>query len=320
MGVSKYIVLDDSLKENDCKIEHDNYGNETCSRLMGLAGAAHSCYNRHCVLVVRPDDFWLTFLTAFMQYCGKAKNKTASAKHLFENKKVPDTAIQLKVEFTADNIASAVEDQAIQQLLENGANKELVSLFTTKFDSSMDDHNLAKAFCVLKTYEDYIDLAMVCLCGIPAVKMIGSLKDWKMLKDMVKELREHSKKMNLTAPLPEWWWNLAEDICDNLIISYEETDKEKSVDWWSKIISRERYGSGNQVGYSGWLCQLIMIKQDVDMPVKTRIKHFRVEVPITYNGESNHKFTVDATNWPKFKAGRLDERNEMGVWYKWSIE
>ena len=317
----KYIELDASKREEtSCWIGRDRYDNETCSPLMGLAGAAHSCYNRHCVLVVSPDDFWLTFLTAYMQYCKMDKNKTAAAEHLFEDGKIPEKKIRLTTVFKPDSIAADLEDQAIEQLKASGVNRELVSLFMRRFTSSKAEHNLAKALCVLKTYEEYIELVMMLLCGIPAVKMMGTLDDWKKLGGMVTELREHADRMKLPEPLPAWWWDLAQDICRNLVVSYEGTDKEKTVEWWSKIISSERYGSGGQVKYGGWLSQLVMITEEKYMPIRSRVKHYRVQMPVTFNDEKNCTFTVEATNWPEFKAGELDGLREMGVNYRWSIE
>lgn len=314
----KYIELDASKREEtDCKISYDKYKNETCSPLMGLAGAAHSCYNKHCVLVVSPDDFWLTFLTAFMDNCKKDQNKAAAETRLFENGQAPEGKIRLDTRFRPDTIAENLKNQAVTQLLQAGANRELVTLIMDSFTSSRPEHDLAKAMCVLKSYEEYTEIFLTCMCGIPAVKMMGSLADWEKLAQMVKNLRKQADLMSLPRPIPAWWWDLAQDICQNLIVSYEESDMEKTVEWWSKIISDQPYGSGGQVGYGGWLSQLIELQETRFMPVKTAVKHFCVQLPVTYNGDRS-TFTVEATSWPKFKTGELGMK-EMGVNYRWSI-
>lgn len=313
MSAYKYIELDRSkTEETDCQIRRDKYGNETCSSMMGLAGAVHSCYNKHCVLTIGADDFWLSILTVYMQYCKKDANKSTTGKYLFRNGGIPESKIPLKTEFAPRTIARDVEQQAIRQLTNaNGVNKDLIKLFLESFSSSKNEHKLAKAFCVLKSYEEYISYTMMCYCGIPGVKMLGDLSDWKKLKNMVSELKRHAENMKLPCPIPDTWWDEAADVCQNLIATYEESDKDKTAEWWSKIISSERHGSGSQVDWTGWLPRLLRTDFLTPMP------HFRVEMPVTFNG-GECLFLVEATNWNKFRKGELGMR-EMGVTYRWNI-
>ena len=45
------------------------------------------------------------------------------------------------------------------------------------------------------------------------------------------------------------WWMKIENITNQLLQTYQGNPNK---DWWSRIITKERFGSGGQVDFKGW--------------------------------------------------------------------
>jgi len=71
--------------------------------------------------------------------------------------------------------------------------------------------------------EKYFKYTMVCGCGIPKVKLLGTLEDWILL-------RNHAEKLRVFDL--DWWIDKLLIVLDKLIAAYKgEIDK----DFWNDI-------------------------------------------------------------------------------------
>ena len=67
----------------------------------------------------------------------------------------------------------------------------------------------------------------------------GTKEDWVNLVKKVKALRQTLQPIETVIGLGRNWWNKVEDIADRLLDSFNGNPNE---DWWSKIITEERFG------------------------------------------------------------------------------
>ena len=57
------------------------------------------------------------------------------------------------------------------------------------------------------------------------------------------------------------WWMKIENITTQLLNTYQgNPDK----DWWSRIITKERFGSGGQVNFKGWFMADLLNVRDAE--------------------------------------------------------
>lgn len=92
-----------------------------------------------------------------------------------------------------------------------------------KFTQTDNVSLVAFQMTLMGAMEKYFNYNMVCGCGIPKVKLLGTLEDWIML-------RNHAEKLK-TFDL-DWWINKLLVVLDKLIAAYKgEIDK----DFWNDI-------------------------------------------------------------------------------------
>ena len=99
----------------------------------------------------------------------------------------------------------------------------------------------------MKSMEEYFEYRMRMLCGIPSIEMKGTLEDWQRLKMKIGELREILKDIENAIGLQNWW-DKVEKIANKLLDTYLGNPDQ---DWWSKIITEENFGSGENK-FKGW--------------------------------------------------------------------
>ena len=329
----KYVVLNSGKwKEKPSRKipgRKDKYGIKTYTDsdvISGLTGTCLSCYNKHVILRIYPDDFHIFFAECIMHHLLLPKNESCLKGVLFPGRETDtDEKVVLHVHMaTLDQFVTALELQALTQMKKNGGNAELIDLLVTRYSTSSEEHTIAKIAALFKTYEKFIDLRCWLGCGIPAVRMMGELSDWQRLKETVENLfRVLSKGLN--EPLPHKWKILAVDICDRLIDTYLE--KETSEEWWCTCISKVTYGSGGSVGLNGWLPRAMDLTtpNPYHRPLPVDIddfRHLNVKFDFFLSDEP-HELHVEAGSTKKEKGSYVFEgerKEEIGVKYHWKIE
>ena len=110
----------------------------------------------------------------------------------------------------------------------------------------------------MKSVEEYFEYRQFLLCGIPSIEMKGTLEDWQRLKMKIGELREVLKPIENIIGLQDWWGKV-ETIASKLLDTYMGNPDQ---DWWSRIITKESFGSGSDQIFKGWfMVDLLNIPQ-----------------------------------------------------------
>jgi len=90
--------------------------------------------------------------------------------------------------------------------------------------------------------QKYFEYKIVLLCGVPKVKLLGTIDDWILLRQMTEKLRSYDC---------DWWIDYLMPVIDKLIRAYEgEIDKT----FWNCIyVHRPGGGSGPASKATGWI-------------------------------------------------------------------
>lgn len=91
--------------------------------------------------------------------------------------------------------------------------------------------------------ENYFSMKFSYDCGLSKVILDGTLNDWILLRDKSKKLYDFKIK-DLTD-----WANLLIPVLDKFIDSYKGN---VDNDFWQRICTFKRYGSGGQQAFRGW--------------------------------------------------------------------
>lgn len=95
----------------------------------------------------------------------------------------------------------------------------------------------------MDSMKNYFEFCARTLCGIPRVKLTGTLEDWKQIKEKVIKLGQYDL---------EWWTEILVPILDKFIESYE--GKVNKVFWNCiyKVVPPGE-GSGAVTTVTGWI-------------------------------------------------------------------
>ncbi len=86
---------------------------------------------------------------------------------------------------TGDNIYTVdyndFLDKMSQCIKENVNKPEFVTLMTGEFSTTTKVDRINSQITVMSAVKNYFEYRMFCICGIPAVEMMGCREDWEML-------------------------------------------------------------------------------------------------------------------------------------------
>ena len=116
---------------------------------------------------------------------------------------------------------------------------EYVQQMIPDFTTTTSIHRIVSQITLMSSVQEYFEYTASSMCGIPAIEMKGTREDWVNLVLKVKALRQTLQPIETVIGLGRNWWNKVEDIADRLLDSFNGNPNK---DWWSKIITEERFG------------------------------------------------------------------------------
>ncbi|XP_046864641.1 uncharacterized protein LOC124459160 [Xenia sp. Carnegie-2017] len=128
-----------------------------------------------------------------------------------------------------------------------------VDLISADFSSSTPVQKIVSQITLMSSLQEFFEYRMHFLCGIPAVEMLGTEEDWRKLIGKLDALQNLLKPIKHELGIPLEWWKLAENIFKKLLATY---CGEPDCEWWSKIVSKEGFGSGPR-RYEEWIPQFM---------------------------------------------------------------
>lgn len=198
----------------------------------------HHAWGNHHGVVISPDIFWQIFLT---EIAGHIKDNSEYYRKLF-------TSSETKVEITVPTGNPQLIDL---KLIESELRKLVptdISLFMPEFTTSTESSLMAFKAAFADAMTPYYNYSMY-LCGIPKIRIDGTVEDWEKMCTGVDELKKLLDKDEKIVSYLNKVKALFEKICNT-----PNTD----VEFWKNIFTLKKCGSGSQVEVYGWITDLFV--------------------------------------------------------------
>lgn len=238
---------------------------DNCIRHSNYLGYLSRCYADHYSVVLNPEHFWYTVVCEIAQL---VTNNPETYRDLFTKK--PDK-IDIVVDCASEDDPLRMDD-IVRQMHQHVPLD--INLFCP--DINMPEvARLAILAAFLETASPYYNYMMFA-CGIPRIKIGGTVADWQILYLNLNELKGQFTKYNAAL---EDWFQQCEMICGGIINTLANGLESTGEGWWSQIIKNEHCGSGGEQLLTGWWTRLF-----INYPSLAKIENFSshiTKVPYT---------------------------------------
>ncbi|CAM9921353.1 unnamed protein product, partial [Ectocarpus fasciculatus] len=226
----------------------------------GLISAIITAYNTHCNLVISPDDVWLTILAQFCAYVNK--NAEGLRDRIVEHEGKKELVVS-----SDGTLRTADYPRMIRELLglirQNIKSPELADWFRPGFSTTTEKDEVCAAATAMASLQAYFEYFMVCGCGIPSVTLMGTVGDWKLLREKIERLLEFEVDGNPDGNVMQTWVGYLRKVCDGFVESAEHPGSPETLEFWDRVITDERQGSGFSY-ITGWLSAFTCFDDDGD--------------------------------------------------------
>ena len=109
---------------------------------------------------------------------------------------------------------------------------ELADWFRPGFSTTTEREEVCAAATAMASLQAYFMYVMARRCGIPAVTLLGTVADWKLLREKIDRLLEFEVKGNNVM---EVWVGYLRKVCDGLVESAEHPRSAETLEFWDKV-------------------------------------------------------------------------------------
>ena len=217
-----------------------NLGDSTYQR--GFLDMISTAYSNHIPLSIAPHDIWYMLMTEMAKII---KSNTNACQSLFTRTTGSEkTNIIIN---TDNNDFVSNMDQFEEELIKLVPVD--VSLFIPTFSTETKASRLATLAAFMDGVQNYYSYGIM-LCGIPSVKIRGRIEDWQLARDRFKTIADMFANVKISMLK---WYTRVDVILNNIISSLEGNDR---IDWWQRIFTQTKIGSGGQLQIDGWIIDL----------------------------------------------------------------
>ena len=210
-----------------------NFGN-------GLLGTIYMCYSGHYPLVLRPDDIWINILLVFSNYVSTHAEKM---RHYFvEHEGKKNLNFRSFGNYDDIELWNDFFVNMTQQIKKNTKN-DLYEWTTPEFSTTTKKDEIMSKLCLMNTVKNYFNFGLTLGCGLSKLTLKGTRKDWQILYDKCLKLYEY-KNDDLTH-----WADLLLPVLQEFVNVF---DKKINEDFWQRICTSKRRGSGGEISLAGW--------------------------------------------------------------------
>ena len=209
----------------------------------GLLGTIYQAYSQHIPLTLRPDDLWMAILVNFGRY---VQNHSEQVRSLFVDhlgrKELVVSVTSPYLEHTTEEHWTQFVGLMAQQIQKNTKN-EIVEWMTPTFSTTTSKDRMVAQLALMSTVKEYFACRFELCCGLSQVTLQGNLEDWQQLVEKAKRLYQFQVK-EFTD-----WADLLVPVLEQFVQAYQGQVNE---DFWQRICTSKRRGSGGQQDLKGW--------------------------------------------------------------------
>lgn len=209
-----------------------------------FATAVHIAFSQHRPLIITPDSIWMVIAQGFASHIN---NNAETLRHKFveHQDKIKLEAEALKLDRPSD-WSNAVAQWSL--LIREHIDPQLYQLMLCDFSTTTEIIQTASQIVMMNAFQQYFDYRLMAICGIPQITLLGTVKDWEIIRDRVMSIAEY----NL-----DWWTNRLLPICDGLITTAKGNPPLK---FWQHIYKPKEVYGGDVI--TGWLADLFPYLKD----------------------------------------------------------
>lgn len=117
-------------------------------------------------------------------------------------------------------------------------------LFRCEFSTTGELERSVQSVCMMSAFRRYFDYVVVCICGIPKLRLEGRPGDWSLLREKVEAIPDELEL--------DWWKEELLPICNQF-----EAAAKGDIDraYWRDICKQENVYGG--IDINGWIIRLI---------------------------------------------------------------
>ncbi len=197
-------------------------------------------YARHYPLEITPDHIKLAILQGLAIHINESSETLRSRFVDHEGRK---KLVVRRDDFgppgTTTNPWSEFFDQMTTKVRDDLKDTKLVSMIQRSCSTSTPTTKVVYNISVLDAFQKYYSYVCCTLCGIPKIRVRGTVEDWERIKELV----DHISQYDL-----EWWTTKLTPVIDEFISTAKGNVNKK---WWRDIVKRHSIGSGGPE-YTGW--------------------------------------------------------------------
>jgi hypothetical protein len=208
----------------------------------GLVAATERAFIDHRPLVLSPDAIWQAIAQGFADHVNADSEGLRARLVPHQGKKKLVVPIEY-LKGSPENPWAAAFTR-MSQLVREHSKPEATRALDVDFSTSGPVERAARAFVLLDAFQAYFEYEMMCLCGIPWVRLEGTAEDWKLICEKLEALAAFGL---------DWWVASLRPVVRHLLRS---ALGEPDPKFWKAIFQRrdEQGGYGGPTRYvSGWI-------------------------------------------------------------------
>ena len=208
----------------------------------GFVAAVVDAYSSHHHLSIRPEDVWFAVLTQLNAYINAHAEELRHQFVSHEGQK-PLVLKAGGTRFSADYERLTEEMTGLIQ--QNVLDPELSAWIMPAFSTTTKHDTAIASILMMGAMQKYFSYGIELLCGLPSVTLLGEKADWELILARLDKLTTFGEE-------PTQFCRLLKPVLSRFVRTFEDPATVDVVDFWSRIVSVHRYGSGSR-SYSGWI-------------------------------------------------------------------
>ncbi|KAK3597434.1 hypothetical protein CHS0354_040175 [Potamilus streckersoni] len=218
----------------------------------GLVATVIEAYNKHLGLELAPDDLWVLIIQGVAIYLSDEQVAEENRKTFVNHAGKKELVVEgTKYNIKPKGICEPNHNQTgwvgfveeIAELIQENTKCDITDVMTKPFTTTSPVESQVFRCCLMEAMQNYFSYRCILGCGIPEICLLGTLDDYKNIKERVDKLSKFLPDLN-------YWFDKVHKIVDNFILSKEG---KSDINWWNRIVTETPIGSGGQVELSGWL-------------------------------------------------------------------
>ncbi|KAL3873373.1 hypothetical protein ACJMK2_036502 [Sinanodonta woodiana] len=229
----------------------------------GLVATVIEAYNKHIGLELAPDDLWVMIIQGVATHLSDEQVAEKNRKTFVNHAGKKELAVEgSQYDIKPKGICNPNHNQKgwvdfvkeIAELINHNTKCDITDVMTERFSTTGTLESQVFRCCLMEAMQNYFSYKCILGCGIPEICLLGTLDDYKNIKERVDKLSKFLPDLN-------WWFGKVHKIVDKFILSKEG---KPDIDWWNRIVTATPIGSGGQVELSGWLGDMFPYSRDYD--------------------------------------------------------